>query len=248
MPTEKGVSASSLLGLKAELHAVRQRTQRSSAPAVVPKKRLGDVLGSRKQRGARVHDTDEPHVSDLERSRAALERKASDYEAYLRREREPRTDDTSGGLIDWEMHEYHSENGNTGDQLVEYEDEFGRTRMVPRNQLPREESEDEGEYDNVIYGPATQFPVYTQADVRVERSPTPPVHFDADWEVRTRGAAFFKFSREESERRSQQEDLRALREETLAKRASHVPGAPSKSAVRRAARQALIDRRRAEIF
>lgn len=245
--TQSGISASSLLGLKAELQAARQRAAGTSAQKVVPKKRIGDVLGTRAQRGGRAQDSDEPQVSDLERSRVSLEQKASAYERYARGDCTPRTSDAAGGLIDWDMRDYdrEPETVEDDDELVDILDEFGRARTVRRTEAPPLDEE-----DNAIYGPSTQFPVYTRTNARTERSPSPPVHFDADAEPRARGAAFFKFSRDEQERQSQQEQLRALHDETRANRNAYdiPPDAPPRSAVRRAARQALIDRRRAEIF
>lgn len=245
--TQSGISASSFLGLKAELQAARQRAAGTSTQNVVPKKRIGDVLGTRAQRGGRAQDSDEPQVSDLERSRVSLERKASTYERYARGYCTPCTNDAAGGLVDWAMRDYdrEPETVEDEDELVDILDEFGRARTVRKVEVPSSDEE-----DNAIYGPSTQFPVYTRTDARIERSPSPPVHFDADAEPRARGAAFFKFSRDEQERQIQQEQLRALHDETRANRSTSgiLPDAPPRSAVRRATRQALIDRRRAEIF
>jgi hypothetical protein len=120
------------------------------------------------------------------------------------------------------------------EEMVEYEDEFGRTRTAPLSEVPREflpnryreQLGAEGDVAQVLYGPATSFPVY---DPSVHtKAPPASSHFDATLETRHRGAAFYRFSRTEHERNAQMAELASLRQETLAQRggAPHASPAP----------------------
>ncbi|PWN40528.1 hypothetical protein IE81DRAFT_325464 [Ceraceosorus guamensis] len=120
------------------------------------------------------------------------------------------------------------------DPLIEYTDELGRSRMMRRSQVPRDwlrEQErktqegnngDDGQsYDDAIYAPQTDFPVY-QRDPR-----TLPVtssrnqrHFDASHEVRNRGAAFYAFDKDEDARQRQMRELQEERKKTESRRKS----------------------------
>ncbi|KAJ1026600.1 hypothetical protein NDA13_003977 [Ustilago tritici] len=119
------------------------------------------------------------------------------------------------------------------DPEIEYVDEFGRTRKsrlseVPRDLLPAEyggdKEEEEEEGDNAIYGPATSFPVYDPGVHRRHREEKKRergkegVHFDADFEKRHYGAAFYRFSKDEGERQRQMANLGRLRDETRERR------------------------------
>ncbi|CCF52637.1 hypothetical protein NDA11_006484 [Ustilago hordei] len=119
------------------------------------------------------------------------------------------------------------------DPEIEYVDEFGRTRKsrlseVPRDLLPAEyggdKEEEEEEGDIAIYGPATSFPVYDPGVHRRHREEKKRerekegVHFDADFEKRHYGAAFYRFSKHEGERQRQMADLGRLRDETRERR------------------------------
>ncbi|WFD21055.1 hypothetical protein MCAP1_003311 [Malassezia caprae] len=163
------------------------------------------------------------------------------------------------GLVDWDAKDPVSPSTPspppTDDELVEYTDEFGRTRTARKSDVPREyarERDEMPEEDNAVYGPATAFPVYRrevpQLDTRIAQR-AEAVHFDADWEVRDRGAAFYRFSHDAATREAQQAELQARRAETVAQRSKSthttapVPGARARA--RRAARQQVIDAHRA---
>lgn len=115
------------------------------------------------------------------------------------------------------------------EEIVEYVDEFGRTRSAPLSEVPREllpskyggdrEDEDEGE-DNAIYGPATSFPIYDPALHPRERRKEGEgrERYNAELESRHRGAAYYKFSKDERERERQMRELKGLREETKVER------------------------------
>ncbi|PWZ03780.1 hypothetical protein BCV70DRAFT_154463 [Testicularia cyperi] len=128
------------------------------------------------------------------------------------------------------------------DRVVEYIDEFGRTRTARLSDVPREfldqfsgDTKESEESDTPIYGPATSFPVYTPKP-RTPARANLETHFDATLEqaTRQRGAAFYHFSTDERERVSQMDQLAALRAETISKRtdksrSSPLPGSNSRS-------------------
>jgi hypothetical protein len=117
--------------------------------------------------------------------------------------------------------------------LHEYTDEFGRVRHLTRSQILRLQrgAASAAELDQMsarpkapetlIYGDAVQAEAFAARDGtetmealarKRDRSPTPPeaTHYQADWEIRTKGVGFYKFSKEESKR---EEEMRALEEE-----------------------------------
>ncbi|GAA5868360.1 hypothetical protein JCM1840_005655 [Sporobolomyces johnsonii] len=133
------------------------------------------------------------------------------------------------------------------DPLVEYTDEFGRTRMIPRSEVPRgapfhdptlhlpadassaPPADGSGPAPtNVLYGDQTHFPVYepdpavlaARAASLAAAAAAPLVdHYDASRETtRRRGAGFYQFSGDEEERRRQMEALERERGETERRR------------------------------
>ncbi|KAG0227240.1 hypothetical protein BGW42_003085 [Actinomortierella wolfii] len=138
------------------------------------------------------------------RQREALQ---EDYERRLR-EREERA---SGKL--------------KHDPWVEYEDEFGRTRLVRQSELPPPPSPPREPVG--LHNPANPFPVFQRSDM----GPPPPsrtslygeeetsktgraTHYDSKKERRAQGVGFYTFSKDEEERRAQMEALRNIRAET----------------------------------
>lgn len=151
--------------------------------------------------------------------------------------------------------------------LVEYEDEFGRTRQGTRAEAARaaqlrrqqqgEPSQDlrdrsrPGRPANLIYGETIQTEAF-KPDAAVaakmeylasrrDRSPTPPeaTHYDPDAEVRTRGTAFYAFSRDEKQREKEMEELLNARKETEREREAR--------GERKAERERLKEERRKKI-
>ncbi|KAH6618091.1 hypothetical protein B0J18DRAFT_270989 [Chaetomium sp. MPI-SDFR-AT-0129] len=130
--------------------------------------------------------------------------------------------------------EDEANNGDNVDTtLHEFTDEFGRVRHLTRSQILRLQrgaaSAAELENmsarpkapENVIYGDAVQSEAFTARDGvetmeelarKRDRSPTPPedTHYQADWEIRTKGVGFYKFSNEKGKR---EEEMKALEEE-----------------------------------
>lgn len=127
------------------------------------------------------------------------------------------------------------------EQLVEYTDEFGRTRTGTRAEASRCErakrSKDVAAEpdrftarpampDQIIYGDTVQAEAFNpdatiaeqMAELAAKRdkelTPPPELHFDASAEKRQRGTGFFQFSRDEEERGRQMEALGRERVET----------------------------------
>ena len=131
-----------------------------------------------------------------------------------------------------------------GDELVEYEDEFGRLRTGSKAEVAREQQRRNAQAyasaelaeasarpqmqrpENLIHGDTVQAAAFnpdagltaqmeTLAQKR-DRSITPPeqVHYDASKEVRTKGVGFFQFSRDKEGRERELKDLEREREET----------------------------------
>lgn len=128
------------------------------------------------------------------------------------------------------------------EELVDYEDEFGRLRKGTRAEAARElrrrnaqtyvaESLAEASArpsrpDNLIHGDTIQSaafnpdePIAAKMETiarKRDRSMTPPeeVHYDASKEVRSKGVGFYKFSQDGEGRKKEMEALEKEREET----------------------------------
>ncbi|OIW25297.1 hypothetical protein CONLIGDRAFT_87983 [Coniochaeta ligniaria NRRL 30616] len=126
------------------------------------------------------------------------------------------------------------------EEMVEYEDEFGRLRTATRSQYETYQrrlarglhasaeleimSARPAAPSNIIYGPTVQAEAFVAEDeVRMEelarkrdRSATPPEarHYDAQAEIRNRGTGFYAFSKDEERRKEEMEGLKAERERT----------------------------------
>lgn len=133
-----------------------------------------------------------------------------------------------------------SESEASDEELVEYQDEFGRTRRGTRAEMAREErrkrtlAADEPDRftarpsmpTTIIYGDAVQSDAFNpdetiaqqMADLAAKRdkelTPPPDQHFDGRKEARQRGTAFMHFSKDEEERRKQMANLEKERQET----------------------------------
>ncbi|KAH8897033.1 hypothetical protein GQ53DRAFT_742875 [Thozetella sp. PMI_491] len=148
--------------------------------------------------------------------------------------------------------------GNIDNDIIEFEDEFGRLRRGTRAEKMRLErraargaaSAQELERmsarpkapDGLIFGDAVQADAFEARDydkmeelaAKRDRSVTPPpaTHYDANWEVRTKGVGFYAFSKDEQarqaemaaldEERARTEKLRSQRDEIAAKRKAEI--------------------------
>lgn len=84
------------------------------------------------------------------------------------------------------------------DKWIEYEDEFGRTRVAKLSELRQIQKE--------------------RQEVESHRISSSTAHYDGDAEIRNKGVGFYQFARNEEERQGQMRELRKLREETVEKR------------------------------
>lgn len=168
-----------------------------------------------------VEDADERYAVDFDRKWAESQGKEEDEEV-----------DDDG-----------SEDEGPQEQF-EYLDEFGRTRTGTRAEAAAAEraklAQKDGESDrftarpsapaNVIYGDTIQHqafdpdaPIAAQMEALAKKrdkslTPPPESHFDANWEIRTKGTGFFQFSEDAEERKRQMEDLAKERAETERRR------------------------------
>jgi hypothetical protein len=186
-----------------------------------------------------------------ERSKRKMEEKARLYAAMKRGDVE---DDAERFAVDFDrkwaekygdaqsgeddMSEDEEEEGDGG--MVEYLDEFGRTRQGTRAEAARAARQQRGLADmsgdkftarpsapsGVIYGDTIQhqafnpdMPIAMQMEELAKKrdkslTPPPDMHFDASREVRQKGTGFFQFSEDAEERKKQMEDLERERLET----------------------------------
>ncbi|RYP78675.1 hypothetical protein DL771_000342 [Monosporascus sp. 5C6A] len=211
------------------------------------------------------HGTEE-ELQDFQRARRNMEEKARLYAAmkrgdYLAKDNEaaplvdfdrkwaekhpdgdPNRGDSSSGS---DNESSASEDGGAGGgELIEYKDEFGRTRRGTRVEVQRQQRRQARSRlgaaeleamsarpvaaapDVVIHGDVIQSEAFdpeardaermANLAARRDRTPTPPpdAHFDGRAEIRTKGVGFYQFSAAEEDRRREMEALRAEREST----------------------------------
>ncbi|KAI0864503.1 hypothetical protein F4860DRAFT_464425 [Xylaria cubensis] len=212
-----------------------------------------------------VHNT-EDEKKDFARARRKMEEKARLYAAMKRgdyvakeneaaplvdfdrkwAERHPEDDDNNERYSSSGSDNESSDNDDDdddGQEMVEYQDEFGRTRTGTRAEVQRQERraaraalgaaelEDMAAVPtarprNLIFGDAIQTGAFAPEDATLDamaalaakrdREPTPPpdTHFDGSAEIRTKGTGFYQFSRDEEARAKEMENLKAERETT----------------------------------
>ena len=185
-----------------------------------------------------------------------MEEKARLY-AAMKRGDYVRTDGRDErGLVDfdrkWAEHAGHEDDttssgsdneGSDGDrELVEYLDEFGRTRKGTKADAVREErrqriranaAEEEDRLSvrpsapsNIIFGDTVQHQAFNPDEVIAQRmaevakkrdksaTPPPESHYDANAEVRTKGTGFYGFSKDAEIRKKEMDELENERLET----------------------------------
>ena len=214
-------------------------------------------LKHRKDTGGVDHDT-------LHRSKRKMEEKARLYSAmkrgdYVLPSRGGINAEESGSLVDFdrkwaeshaasneedEDEEASSDNATDSDQeMVEYVDEFGRTRTGTRQEAEKEKrrqriavhaemelaemSARPSMPEGIMLGDAIQSAAFNpdhavetaMADLasKRDRSVTPPedTHYDATKEVRSKGVGFYQFSKDKDARQEEFAHLEREREETL---------------------------------
>lgn len=202
-----------------------------------------------------VHGT-EDEKNELAAARRKMEEKARLYAAMKRGDYVPREGESTP-LVDFdrkwaETHDSDTnaasssssddddDDDNIDTEIIEYVDEFGRTRRGTRAEKLRQERRQRAqEYSsaelermsarpkaptNIIYGDAIQAGAFRAVDVEAmdalarkrDRSLTPPdmKHYEADREIRTKGVGFFQFSKDEETRTQEMANLSAERENT----------------------------------
>ncbi|KAL2114230.1 hypothetical protein VUR80DRAFT_10017 [Thermomyces stellatus] len=232
----------------------------------------------KKGRGLRLKEgqSTEEELAELELSRKRMEEKARMYSALKRGDYVPKEDEPEP-LVDFERKWTEANNDgarydessdpdeDVDDEVIEFEDEFGRTRQGTRAEKERMERRrkrgllgaEELERisarptapQGLIYGDTIQSMAFNPKDPdrmeelarKRDRSATPPEmkHYDADAEIRDKGVGFYKFSKEEEARKKEME---ALEEERRTTEARH-----KERDEKRAARRREIEERRKAI-
>ncbi|KAF1836240.1 hypothetical protein BDW02DRAFT_567290 [Decorospora gaudefroyi] len=266
----KEISSSSTLAFSSTLsNLIKSSSSESNKPAAgrsrpqrediftthnknVKKRALKDVEDTdftQKHRGRTTEEKGEDEAA-WKRTKRRMEEKARLYDALKRGDIED-IDDKYGVDFDrkWaekqEKGEAESNASSESDaseeeELIEYTDEFGRTRKGTRAEAAREErrkrtlAADEPDRftarpsmpTNIIYGDAVQTNAFNpdetiaqqMADLAAKRdkelTPPPELHFDGRAEARQRGTGFFHFSKDEEERQEQMGRMEKEREET----------------------------------
>ncbi|KAI0120518.1 hypothetical protein F4776DRAFT_632958 [Hypoxylon sp. NC0597] len=241
------------------------KAKRKAGPSATSDDRSNSKDGGAKLSLKEVRGTEE-EKQDFARARRKMEEKARLYAAmkrgdYIAKEGEAAplvdfdrkwaekhpTDDPnrySSSGTDSSDDDNNDDGGGGGSQeLVEYKDEFGRTRRIPRAEALRLErrrqrsalgaAELEGMAakptkapERLIFGDVIQAAAFNPEDdtlhrmedlaARRDKEPTPPpdTHFDGGAEIRTKGVGFYQFSREEERRKDEMEALARERENT----------------------------------
>lgn len=202
----------------------------------------------------------EDEARELARARRNMENKARLYAAMKRGDYVPQENDASAPLIDfdrkWAENEQDKDLSDLSssddddaaddhdDEIIEYEDEFGRLRHGTKAEKERMErrarrgllgaeeldrmSARPSAPTNLIHGDAIQAMAFNPDDPdkmdalarKRDRSATPPEmkHYDADNEIRTKGVGFYKFSRDEETRAKEMQSLEEERKRTEGQR------------------------------
>lgn len=196
----------------------------------------------------------------LHRSKRKMEEKAQLYAAMKRGDWVPPkrgiNDEESGSLVDFdrkwaeseaaggEKDDTSSDDGGDSEEeeMVEYTDEFGRTRKGIKAEVARQQRQQRiaanadqelaemsarpAMPSGVIYGDAVQSAAFNPDEAAAkmmrelaekrDRSATPPeeTHYDATKEVRSKGMGFYQFSRDKETREKEMQNLEKEREET----------------------------------
>ncbi|OAA51659.1 hypothetical protein NOR_00252 [Metarhizium rileyi] len=194
----------------------------------------------------------EEEAQNLARARRKMEDKARLYAAMKRGDYVPKENEAAP-LVDFDRKwaenvegkdDYSSsssdDDNEEANEVIEYEDEFGRLKRGTKGEKERMErrarrgllgaeelermSARPSAPTNLIYGDSVQAMAFNPDDPekmeelarKRDRSATPPdqKHYDADSEIRTKGVGFFKFSKNEENRTREMKELAEERERT----------------------------------
>ena len=222
----------------------------------VKKRSAADLVDDGEQRHKTAADLGQVDSDMLHRSKRRMEEKARLYAAMKRGDYLSTDGREERGLVDFDRK--WAENGGAdadatssgsdndesdGDhQIVEYEDEFGRTRKGTRAEAAKEEryrriqANAVAEVEqfsarpemptNIIFGDTVQHNAFNPDEVIAERmadlvkkrdksaTPPPDTHYDANAEVRNKGTGFYSFSKDAEGRKMEMEALERERLET----------------------------------
>ena len=210
-----GVDAASLHRSKRKMEEKARLYASMKRGNYVPPRGRGGRIGENKEENSLV-DFDRKWAEDQEAGRDA------NYDTS--------SDDGRGGDSDVE------------EELVEYEDDMGRTRKGTKAEAERERrrqnakvhaEEELSKYsarparpDNIVYGDTIQTAAFNPDEAlaakmqsiaeKRDRSMTPPeeVHYDASKEVRSKGVGFYAFSQDKESRQKEMEGLERERGQT----------------------------------
>ena len=209
--------------------------------------------GAGRKKGDQLGDVDD---AVLARSQRKLQEKAKEYNE-LRRSSHIPEGHKSHDLVEWDRkwaeNKDEKDDKSSGSEIdeidpgskeiIEFEDELGRTRMGTRAQKERVERKIRNKLlgqeeldrmsarpkmreEDVIWGPmiqtqATTVDEHTERKMeelarKRDRSATPPPasHYDASKEIRSKGVGFYAFSKDEELREQEMRDLESNRAET----------------------------------
>ncbi|KAJ3734285.1 hypothetical protein DFJ43DRAFT_1137554 [Lentinula guzmanii] len=258
----KGISAGSLFDLKADLAKKGEEFARDKAagktytlaterPANEKKSSKWSLSNKGVQsRAARdVRELESVSQPTLENARIALERKSKKYTQLIQgktaglneKQMEALLVDFDAKGIDsnWESDSDDVDESLTvpthdeDDPMVDYIDEYGRTRTARKSEVPRQAKLDEeiqeDDDEGVIRNPRVlqnHFPTFHLDEDRrtqivneyAEENNPLDKHYDPNSEVRDRGAASYSFSLDEQTRQARLDDLKATHLETNATR------------------------------
>ncbi|KAJ3988910.1 hypothetical protein F5890DRAFT_1488747 [Lentinula detonsa] len=258
----KGISAGSLFDLKADLAKKGEEFARDKAagktytlaterPANEKKSSKWSLSNKGVQaRAARdVRELESVSQPTLENARISLERKSKKYTQLIQgktaglneKQMEALLVDFDAKGIDsnWESDSDDVDESLTvpthdgDDPMVEYIDEYGRTRTARKSEVPRQAKLDEeiqeDDDEGVIRNPQVlqnHFPTFHLDEDRrtqivneyAEENNPLDKHYDPNSEVRDRGAASYSFSLDEQTRQARLDDLKATHLETNATR------------------------------
>lgn len=260
------LSSTSIHALATELSLARARADSSKTTTARPRPsksakanlfRPNKGVSSRAARDEAIQSSTTTSLPaserELERSRRKMQQKAKLY-AQLKRgdagiEQE--------GLVDFDRKwaeegsdardsssedEEEAGDGADGDEVIEYEDEFGRTRTGKRSEVEREQRRAQAaqkhagestvrpeEPQRLIFGDTIQthafqtptFSTVPSSDTLKRAMPTEEedfhaaeAHYDASKEVRTKGVGFYQFSTDPEERKREMAELERQRDTT----------------------------------
>ncbi|KAJ3276450.1 hypothetical protein HDV01_005073 [Terramyces sp. JEL0728] len=189
MKKEIKVSSSSVLDLKAELSKKEAQIKHKSNPSIVTT-RLKHVSRTVKKPKLEMDDEEK---SKLEASFVALSRKA---ELYEQKQRDQDSDEE--GLVDFQIKEQTEQIESSN--WVQVTDEFGRTRLVKKDEI------NDFPNETIVDKPAVKPALETNT----------LKHFNVNFEHRNLGAVHYALSQDDDVRRKQMDDLVQMTKETEA--------------------------------